>query len=452
MKIDKLKFRIFFLIVFLLNFFALTRDLKAATYHVATAGNDSNGGTSLSDALATPKAGVAKLIAGDTLVIHEGTYTGTGVQNITFPISGTAVDMITVTSSPDEDMPILDAGVAHDADCESNRISVFLIDGRSFITLDHLDIRNACGHTRGNVTIGADSASDHINVQYCKVGSVSRGGATWTTNNPAQIWVGQSGGTHDVVINNCEIYGDAVGEGSGIKIQNVSNIKIENNEFHHLGSGIANKYGNATSTGHVYASNLIHDCGSVERGGIWCGSPGAVITNNLIINSQQGTINLLEYGAGIEMAQSESYDFGTQPVITHNTIYNTNAGIWFHAANGDVMQYSVQNAMVKNNVVVNAHGTAGAEYSINKYAASEQLPNESDHNVFYSSSSSNVVDGGPTGGGYSLTLNQWRTKGFDNFSFNAMPTFANASGNLNQISDFEIMQLQKALTWAQTYP
>ena len=56
---------------------------KAATYHVAQNGDDANTcgaaqSTSSSKQKRTIAAGVACLVAGDTLVIHEGTYTGNG--------------------------------------------------------------------------------------------------------------------------------------------------------------------------------------------------------------------------------------------------------------------------------------------------------------------------------------------------------------------------------------
>ena len=56
---------------------------KAATYHVAQNGDDANAcgaaqSTSSSEQKRTIAAGVACLVAGDTLLIHEGTYTGNG--------------------------------------------------------------------------------------------------------------------------------------------------------------------------------------------------------------------------------------------------------------------------------------------------------------------------------------------------------------------------------------
>jgi len=56
---------------------------RAATYHVSQEGHDANScaaaqSTSPSSQKLTIAAGVACLVAGDTLLIHAGTYTGRG--------------------------------------------------------------------------------------------------------------------------------------------------------------------------------------------------------------------------------------------------------------------------------------------------------------------------------------------------------------------------------------
>jgi len=387
---------------------------------VSKTGSDIAGDGSSGAPWATPKHGCARIGGGDTLVIHEGTYSNADVRNIVFSASGNVENPIIVTSAEDEGIPILDAEYANDEDAYG---PIFNISGRDYIILDRLDLRNGGGHTRGNVTIGSDSASHHVTVQNCRISSISRGGETWTTNNPAQIWIGQGGGTHDIIIRNNEIFGDNMGEGSGIKIQNVYNLTIENNEFHNLQSGIANKYGNSASLGHIYRNNFFHECGGNTRGSIWSGSPGTVISNNLIINGIGAT--------GIEIANAEEYDEGTYPVIMHNTVYGCgDSGIYLHASSVG----SVTGARVFDNVVVNSAGNHGREYSINLYG--EGLPDESDHNCFYNQSNQNVIS--HSSGTYSL--NAWKAANnpFDQNSINVLPTFANISGNMNIVADFEI--------------
>ncbi|NOU10115.1 MAG: hypothetical protein HOO98_08885 [Nitrospira sp.] len=51
-----------------------TVAVQAATYYVATTGNDSNNGTSENTPFATPRKGIEILQAGDTVLIKNGTY------------------------------------------------------------------------------------------------------------------------------------------------------------------------------------------------------------------------------------------------------------------------------------------------------------------------------------------------------------------------------------------
>ena len=65
-----------------------------ATYYVATTGNDSNPGTEAEPFLTLQRANNA-LSAGDTVIVEDGTYTGTGTLVLTITKSGTAGNWIT---------------------------------------------------------------------------------------------------------------------------------------------------------------------------------------------------------------------------------------------------------------------------------------------------------------------------------------------------------------------
>lgn len=74
----------------------------AATYYVSTAGNDSNGGTSVDSPLRTIQKAVSKSVAGDTVLIRSGTYR----EQVEITVAGTATSPINVFAYPNE-VPII---------------------------------------------------------------------------------------------------------------------------------------------------------------------------------------------------------------------------------------------------------------------------------------------------------------------------------------------------------
>ena len=79
----------------ILYFFILIVRLNAATYYVATSGNDANSGASTSSPFRTIQKGAAVARAGDTVMIRGGTYRETIIP----ANSGTASSPIKFRSS-----------------------------------------------------------------------------------------------------------------------------------------------------------------------------------------------------------------------------------------------------------------------------------------------------------------------------------------------------------------
>ncbi|MGF1450747.1 MAG: right-handed parallel beta-helix repeat-containing protein [Opitutales bacterium] len=88
-------------------FLFISSNAMAATYYVATNGDNSNSGT-INSPWATPHYGVNQLSAGDTLYIRGGTYNMPSTLEI--PVSGTAGAWVTVAGYQNE-MPVLDFSV-----------------------------------------------------------------------------------------------------------------------------------------------------------------------------------------------------------------------------------------------------------------------------------------------------------------------------------------------------
>ena len=77
-------FAMFFVTVMLIVSPAIINTAAAATWYVSNDGVDTNSGTSWGDAFKTIKRGIDESINGDTVLVADGTYTGTDNKNIEF--------------------------------------------------------------------------------------------------------------------------------------------------------------------------------------------------------------------------------------------------------------------------------------------------------------------------------------------------------------------------------
>src|ERR1035437_5829639 len=83
----------------------------ATNYYVATTGNNSNNGTTLSTPFATVEIAIGKAVAGDSIYVRKGSYLCT--KRIEFTKSGSSGKLITLLAYPSDiivasDRPILD--------------------------------------------------------------------------------------------------------------------------------------------------------------------------------------------------------------------------------------------------------------------------------------------------------------------------------------------------------
>lgn len=118
---------------------------QAATYYVATTGNNSNPGTQ-SQPWRTIQNAASRMVGGDTVFVRGGVYAE--AVNITF--SGTSAARITYRNFPGE-VPIVDGtGISIPADLPLVRFQA------SWITWDGIDVRdsqrNGIGANGTNVT------------------------------------------------------------------------------------------------------------------------------------------------------------------------------------------------------------------------------------------------------------------------------------------------------------
>lgn len=292
-------------------FVAVSVDASAQVFHVTVTGSDTNPGTQ-----AAPWRTVAKaaqtLIAGQTAVVHGGTY---AEHLIRFANSGAQGQPITIQAAPGE-TPIIDAGFTTSFPPDGVGVApVFSIDNRHHITLDGLTIRR--GRT-ANVLIADDWPTTDITIQNCTLEDFTTG------DNAASIYVNTNAAR--IVIRDNVIRGRQgdlrANVANGIILFNAGDVTIANNEIANLVQGISYKHSIDRTDRVVVENNRIHDI--TDYGMLWS-KKDAIIRNNLFYRTglTPGHPAILVFQEAAPCGSLVSS--GNQ--ILHNTIVDVSAGI-----------------------------------------------------------------------------------------------------------------------------
>ena len=271
----------------------------AATYYVATTGNNAAAGT-IGAPWQTVAMALATMVAGDTTYVRGGTYTE---YNLNFARSGTAGNVITLKNYPSE-TPIIDSGVR----VTNGRNPIFLLDGVHYITLDGLTLQYGMN---ANIYLSHFGASTNITIQNCELTTFIQ------QDNAAHIYLDP--GSHNILIQNNRLHDYITGGYSGNAANGVivfqpgggrMDVTIRNNEIYgNLIAGIHYKHGEDSETNSVVLiqNNLIRTTGSRS---MILNRNGAQVRNNVIYGGIIGITLFIAEGAG-------SAD---NVVIDHNTI------------------------------------------------------------------------------------------------------------------------------------
>lgn len=146
------------------------------TYYLSPSGNNSNNGTTSGTPWLTWAKAKSVMVAGDTLLMMPGTYTG---EQWVISFSGTsAASPITLQAYDPNDRPIIDGNYAYPVDNGGGNTSLngvrALYNGLmeikcSFVTVDGIRIRESQG--RGfNIYGTATNRITNITIQNCEVG------------------------------------------------------------------------------------------------------------------------------------------------------------------------------------------------------------------------------------------------------------------------------------------
>ncbi|MBP7744703.1 MAG: right-handed parallel beta-helix repeat-containing protein [Phycisphaerae bacterium] len=258
---------------------------------------------------ATIQAAINACVAGDTVIIADGTYTGTGNKNLDF--HGLAITVRSASGAPAT--CIIDSG-------NSGRGFYFHSGESAAALVQGLTIRN------GNVVYpgggGVYCISAHPTLSNCVI-----------TGNTAQFFAGGLHCEHaSPTLLDCTISGNAGTGGGGVSCEASSNASLTNclivgnTSINNLGGGISSVDSSPTFThcwianntagngGGVYSANsgviftgciITRNTGTNNGGGIYCAAAGTALRNCTIVGNIAGTA-----GGGL-------YCQSSSPVVTN---------------------------------------------------------------------------------------------------------------------------------------
>ena len=289
----------------------LTASAEAATYYVATNGDDANLCT-LSAPCRTINHGASLLTPGDTLYVRAGTYAESLVDAFR---NGTSwSNAVTLAVYPGETV-VLSPGGGHD-------YAIYVGPSHSYIVIEGLVID---GTDLGSNTIQLEGA-DHIRLKNVEVKNSVYSG----------VWV--SGSANEFIGLQSHDNGFTVYEGNGycwygIYMHGNSHV-IEHSSFHHNGGYGIHIYDNVGGNDDIIVrNNVIYEnghCGVGGRGIVYDSGSGGLIYNNVIWGNATGGITV-DYRA-----------FNTK-VYNNTVVNNPDLGIYIGSGSSS--------AEVSNNIV-----------------------------------------------------------------------------------------------------
>ncbi len=354
----------------------------------APAGDDANPGSS-EEPWATLQHAADTVVAGDTVIVRPGTYTGFMLQT-----SGTEAEPITFSAEPGT---IINARNENTPDginienWEGTGIHHVVIEGFTVLGIERAGIR----------VVGLeDGPAHHVIVRNCLSG-----------NNG--VWGLLSGHADYVTVEDCEMYNSA--EQHGIYLSNSSdncicrgNILFGNQDcgIHHNGDLSAG--GDGIMSNCLIENNIAYDNGDGGGSAINCdGVQDSIIRNNLLFNNHSSGISLYQIDAGGPAKNNQ---------ILNNTIVQDGANTRWCL---NIQDDSGEGCRIFNNILLNFHNFRGA-IDINDAS----LPGfESDYNV--------VISRFVINDGNQLDLGEWRSATGDDMhsvAANAADVLVNPQG------------------------
>ena len=313
--------------VVMLSFALFAAEGKAATYYVATTGNDANNGA-LSTPFRTISHGASVAQAGDTVYVRAGVYN----DLVRISSKGTATAHVGISAYPGE-LPVIDGtGTAASTD-------LVVFSNAQYVDFSGFEVRNSthigiCVYPGSFLTISGNNVH----------GSVRNG-----------IWAGYStfGTTSDLTISGNTVWNNVLenqnrtmsgGWAQAIGTESANRVTITGNKvYQNYGEGIAY----VLSDGGTIKNNTVYDNYSVE---IYLdNAQTTTVDSNLAYTTGNSAYYRSGYPASGIGTANESYST-SNPLntltIVNNIVLNSKYGFYYsNEANGG----GLQNVTVANN-------------------------------------------------------------------------------------------------------
>jgi parallel beta helix pectate lyase-like protein len=352
-----------------LCFLVIAQLSYAATKYVSPSGNNNNSGNSWAQAWQTLQYAADEVVAGDSVWIADGNYTGFDLRT-----SGTST------------APIVFIAFGNNA----------VINIHNPVTMDGINVENADYIEINGVRV-IDQPRNGIRLVFANNCIVRN---TYCDNNFERgIFTGF---TDDILLEYNECL-NSIDE-HGIYVSNSSDRSIiRYNTCHHNNRGgiqinaDESQGGDGISTDPEIYGNILYENGAVGGAAINLdGVQGAFIYNNLLYEN---------HASGIALFRLDGAEPSINAVIVHNTIINASNGRWcILIVNGST------GAQVFNNIIINQHAWRGS-IALDPDA---EAGFDSDYNIVVNSMSN-------LGDGVSMTFAEWQDLGYDANSMLADP-------------------------------
>jgi parallel beta-helix repeat protein len=368
-------------VIAMLVLLSLPRNTLATTYYVSATGNDTNTGRTQALAFKTLQRAVTAVVAGDSVLVLEGTYKGFDIRK-----SGTSADPIVFKA--------LAANVIINTPNSKTNDGIN-VENANWVVIEGFSVNN---QPRNGIRV---VTSDHVVLRknVCDA-NYERGILTGFAN--------------DILIEG-NVCTNAVDE-HGIYVSNSGDRPVVRNNIchHNRGAGIqmnadASLGGDGTISDGVIEGNILYENG--KGGGAAINLDGAVNTkvyNNLLYNN---------HATGIALFKIDAASGSKNCKVFNNTIINASDARWCVLIVGGSTGVTLY-----NNILINQHSFRGS-IAIDNVSLSGFISN---YNILVNRLSNN-------NGETAMSLTQWQALGYDQHSMvaSSMSTIFVDSANGN---------------------